>query len=143
VNVIICALPLSLFEAMERDEPNEELDEEAETPDSGAAQIDFHDLLKARAMQQYRKPIQVVLPSTYDPSKRLKAERKQQDEATKAWNFHTALYYKAGGVPWRLPRISTDETVCYVGISFYRSLDRETLLTSVAQVFNERGEGVV
>ena len=31
------------------------------------------------------------------------ASRPLQDEATRAWNFHTALYYKAGGTPWRLP----------------------------------------
>jgi len=31
-------------------------------------------------------------------------------------------------------------TVCYVGVSFFRSLDKQALLTSVAQVFNERGE---
>jgi hypothetical protein len=30
-----------------------------------------------------------------------------------------------------------------VGVSFYKSLDRHALLSSVAQVFNERGEGVV
>ncbi len=31
----------------------------------------------------------------------------------------------------------------YIGISFFRNLDRSLVLTSVAQVFNERGEGVV
>src|SRR6202034_464016 len=34
-------------------------------------------------------------------------------------------------------------TACYIGVSFYRSLDKQALLTSVAQVFNDRGEGVV
>ena len=34
-------------------------------------------------------------------------------------------------------------TTCFVGISFYRTLDNSRLLTSVAQVFNERGEGVI
>src|SRR5438270_12810765 len=62
---------------------------------------------------------------------------------TSSFDIHTALYYKSAGVPWRLPRPSTDLTVCYVGVSFYRSLDKQALLTSVAQVFNERGEGVV
>src|SRR5918911_4346851 len=27
-----------------------------------------------------------------------------QNQATQAWNIHTALYYKAGGIPWRLLR---------------------------------------
>jgi len=147
--VIICAIPLSLLEGIGPEQNNEELDEEGENDDAGL-QLDFHDMLKARAMQQYRKPIQLILPSTYDsdPTKqraqrRLKLGRELQDEATRAWNIHTALYYKAGGVPWRLTRTSTELTVCYVGVSFYRSLDKQALLTSVAQVFNERGEGVV
>lgn len=66
-----------------------------------------------------------------------------QDEATRAWNLHTALYYKAGGMPWRLPRDPTDLANCYVGVTFYRSTDYETLQTSVAQVFNQRGDGVI
>jgi len=144
--VIICAVPLSLLEAMGPEEVSDEPEEGAE--DAPALQLDFHDMLKAGAMQQYHKPIQLILPSTYDTTKqrqqaKLRLARELQDEATRAWNIHTALYYKAGGVPWRLPRPSTELTVCYVGVSFYRSLDKQALLTSVAQVFNERGEGVV
>ena len=68
--------------------------------------------------------------------------RSRQDEASRAWNLHVALYYKAGGVPWRLPRNSADLTTCYVGVAFYRNGD-DALDTSVAQVFNERGDGVI
>jgi hypothetical protein len=145
--VIVCAVPLSLLEAMASGENNQDIEEDNEN-DEVMPQLDFHDMLKAEAMQQYRKPIQLILPSTYDPSKqraqhKLKLGRELQDEATRAWNMHTAMYYKAGGIPWRLPRPSTELTVCYIGVSFYRSLDKQALLTSVAQVFNERGEGVV
>ena len=66
-----------------------------------------------------------------------------QDEATRAWNIHTALYYKAGGTPWRLLRSPSELMTCFVGISFYRSIDGDRVMTSVAQVFNERGEGVI
>jgi hypothetical protein len=66
-----------------------------------------------------------------------------QDEATRAWNLHVALYYKAGGVPWRLRRASTDLPTCYVGISFYRAAASGTLDTAVAHIFSERGEGVI
>jgi len=34
-------------------------------------------------------------------------------------------------------------TACCVGISFYDTLERDRILTSMAQVFNERGNGVV
>jgi hypothetical protein len=92
-------------------------------------------------------PIQMVRPKTYHGKQRARKRGKKtlsmplQDEATRAWNIHTALYYKAGGIPWRLLRDAAELTTCFVGISFYRMLDRSRLLTSVAQVFNERGEG--
>ena len=66
-----------------------------------------------------------------------------QDLATRAWNFCTAIYYKAGGVPWKAQIRENDNLTCYVGISFYRSLDRQTLQTSLAQVFDEQGKGVI
>jgi cellobiose-specific phosphotransferase system component IIB len=113
----------------------------------GRGMPNFHHLLKARAMGT-RVPTQIVLPMTYDPTKKLKrkrveTDRRVQDEATRAWNFFTALYYKAGGVPWRLPKVPSDLETCYVGVSFYTSLDDDRLETSLAQVFNERGEGVI
>lgn len=69
--------------------------------------------------------------------------RTRQDEATRAWNLHTALYYKSGGVPWRLPRRDSDLATCYVGIAFYWVRDEGVLDTSVAQIFNERGGGMI
>ncbi len=105
---------------------------------------DFRALLKATAMRHSR-PIQIIRRSTWDPHFKPKDAdtRRIQDEATRAWNLHTALYYKAGGVPWRLPRNPSDLTSCYVGVTFYRSGDHTTLETSVAQVFNQRGDGVI
>ena len=145
-DVILCARPPQL-----RDEEDEEEAEEGVRPRSrrtAPGQIDFHDLLKARAMR-YRVPIQIVRPTTWDPTKaRAQAHdsrkrRQLQDEASRAWNLHTALYYKAGGVPWRLKREATDFQTCFIGVSFFRSLDQQALHTSVAQVFNERGDGVI
>lgn len=105
---------------------------------------DFRAVLKAVAMR-YSRPIQIIRRSTWDRSFTPPGGDKPrlQDEATRAWNLHTALYYKAGGVPWRLPRESTDLDSCYVGVTFYRSGDHATLETSVAQVFNQRGDGVI
>src|SRR5439155_18450593 len=113
---------------------------------AGEPRLDFHDLLKARAMRL--PPVQLMLPSTADPrrarkTKRTKIVRSIQDDATRAWNLHTALYYKAMGRPWRIPRDSTDFATCYVGISFFHTLDRSSVLTSMAQVFDERGDGVI
>jgi hypothetical protein len=43
---------------------------------------------------------------------------------------------KAAGNP-------SDLSACFVGVSFFRSLEGDRLMTSVAQVFNERGEGII
>ena len=54
-----------------------------------------------------------------------------------------AMIYKAGIAPWRLVRESKAYESCFVGISFYRTLDSSKVMTSMAQVFNERGEGMI
>ena len=66
-----------------------------------------------------------------------------QDGATRAWNIYTALYYKAGGTPWRIVRDPAQFTACYIGVSFYKTLDNSRLMTSTAQVFNELGDGII
>lgn len=112
-----------------------------------ASNLDLRHMLKAEVMK-LNQPIQLVLPSTYGDGVKGKTGQSEgkgrlQDEATRAWNFHTALYYKASYRPWRIVRNSTDLQTCFVGISFYRSLDRENMMTSMAQVYDERGEGVI
>jgi hypothetical protein len=142
--VLVCALPTTLLEAMDSDGDSET----TESSDQPRSRINFHHLLKAKGMS-LRKPIQIVLPTTYDKeakrkqSKRPGRMKELQDEATRAWNLHTALYYKAGGIPWRIARDSSQLTACFIGVSFYKTLDLSSLMTSVAQVFNQRGEGVV
>ena len=69
--------------------------------------------------------------------------RQVQDPATRAWNLFGGLYYKAGHVPWRLPRDPAQFDTSYVGISFYRDQSGQRLLTSTAQMFDERGQGLI
>jgi hypothetical protein len=148
---------LAALDADPRERPDvleEELDEGSEPAPTTRAgrRVPFHDLLKARGMR-LAVPIQMVRPDTYSGGasglrkkrrhKAPRASRPLQDEATRAWNLHTALYYKAGGILWRIVRDPADLTACFVGVSFYRSVDGDRLLTSVAQVFNERGEGMI
>jgi hypothetical protein len=138
-DVLICAVPPQVAALM--DPANRPV------AHGGRPPRHFRHLLKARSMR--RKPVQLMLASTADPARARKLKirkdetRSLQDEATRAWNFHTALYYKAFGRPWRLPRDNTQLTTCYVGVSFYYTLDRETVMTSMAQVFDERGDGVI
>ena len=106
-------------------------------------------MLKAKCMGLSKAlPLQIVLPETYTGKGRRGKRRPErfgrlQDEATRAWNIHTAIYYKANGVPWRMIRDDSQLTTCFVGVSFYKTLDESRLLTNSAQVFNERGDGVI
>lgn len=143
--VIVCAIPLALL----KDDgvaDADESDSERETPQGLSGR--FHDLLKARAMR-FRVPLQLMRPSTYDPKlargtkKRPGMPAQLQDEATRAWNFLAALYYKAGGTPWRMVRDDAALESCFVGITFYWTQQGGSIASSVAQVFNERGDGVV
>ncbi|MBL9085898.1 MAG: hypothetical protein JNM10_02040 [Planctomycetia bacterium] len=95
----------------------------------------LHRALKIEAMRM-RVPVQVVWEST------LSADGGKQDDATIAWNLAVGLYYKAGGVPWRLSGI--DEDTCYVGVAFFRPTGMSsTLGCSVAQAFSQHGDGIV
>lgn len=97
----------------------------------------FRDLrraLKAMAIR-YGIPIQIVTDNL------LLDSMKGQDTATRAWNFSVALYYKCGGIPWRL-KIDGPET-CFVGISFnhFKTTHRHLVRSSIAQAFSNKGDG--
>lgn len=143
--VIICARPEELQDREDRPTSEEAAADREEEQGEREAGGDFHDLLKATALT-LPAPLQLMRKETWTgiPAKTNgQTVRPLQDEATRAWNLHTALYYKAGGTPWRMQRHSSDLATCYVGVSFYRSTSGNELHTAVAQVFNERGDGVV
>ncbi len=107
---------------------------------------DFRNSLKGKVMDlQNAVPIQLLRESTMDVVLKygeLKAPTKQ-DPASFAWNFSTAMFYKANGKPWRLAKLAQDS--CYIGISFYRNKlsPNQEIQTSMAQVFTHNGEGLV
>ncbi|MFN8792580.1 MAG: argonaute/piwi family protein [Bdellovibrionales bacterium] len=100
--------------------------------------------LKAEAMR-FGIPTQIVWPRAIELVTQIggRGTKKAQDVATRAWNFTTALYHKAGGSPWRLAKL--EPGVCYVGISFYRESGAKgsQLRTSMAQAFTSAGDGYV
>jgi len=115
-------IQLSLF-----GEPLEEVEED----------LMFRDLrraLKAKAIK-YNVPIQVTTDNLLVDS------IKGQDASIRAWNFSVALYYKCGGIPWRL-KIDGPET-CFVGISFshFKTTHRHLVRSSIAQAFSNKGDG--
>ena len=137
IDVIICVIPDEMFISLTKREKHS-------TEDTGKVELylehDFRRLLKAKCMH-LGVPLQLVVESTLLTGK---ANRGNQDDATRAWNFATALYYKGNKtVPWRLKEERFKPKSCYVGIGFYRSRDGETISTSLAQVFDEFGHGVI
>jgi argonaute-like protein implicated in RNA metabolism and viral defense len=157
VDVIVCILPDTLYKKVTDSEKDEGADaQEAIEADSDIEQLtgdtegveesdeditelenNFRRQLKARVMSLGR-PIQIMRERS------LESKADQQDEATKAWNFCTALYYKSGQtIPWRMLTDTSKPSVCAIGISFYRSRDGSTLNTSLAQMFDELGNGLI
>lgn len=119
--------------------------EEPQEPEAESERdYDLHNSMKGKAMKP-AIPIQLLRESTaraiLDYPKSTFATR--QNPATFAWNFSTALYYKANGKPWRLAKLVPG--TCYVGIAFYRNLRNPNLSieTSMAQIFTHSGEGFV
>ncbi|URW75047.1 hypothetical protein M9980_10810 [Sphingomonas donggukensis] len=145
-DVVLVALPIEIIQRTynARDAAG---GEESDVKEAGS-DLDFRGMLKSACMR-LRLPIQLLWPTTFDPSfkipRKLKesSDRRTQDPATIAWNLLTAIYYKAGGLPWRLARDARQLRTSYVGLSFYRSLDGEHVHTSTAQMFDERGEGLI
>jgi hypothetical protein len=82
-------------------------------------------------------PIQLVLQDTTVDSPG------GQNQATKAWNLCTALYYKAGQIPWVVSGV--ESTTCFMGIGhFHRRTDTaDDVCTSVAHLFSNDFEGIV
>lgn len=141
VDVIVMARPTSLKDSLVPRKKPDDADNEV-SADVAMRYANFHDIVKARLLS-IGTPVQIVRRSTVDESVAPPPGSSRQDEASRAWNLHVALYYKAGGTPWRMQRDTRDLSTCFVGVSFYQAGGDGNLETAVAQVFNERGDGVV
>ena len=105
---------------------------------SGNFFLNFRRAIKARSMR-WGIPIQLIQRRTVTGK-----GSELQERATRAWNFCTAQYYKADGIPWRPTTLERD--VCFIGISFYVARDlneKLTMRSSVAQAFDYKGQGLV
>ncbi len=111
-------------------------------PEEYSLSVDFRRQLKARAME-FDIPIQLVRESTVlAPSEGGEGSRGLSPPSDLAWNLTTTLFYKSGGKPWRLA--TAREGVCYVGLAFRRTSDRDSRTACcAAQMFLDSGDGVV
>ena len=104
---------------------------------------DFRRQLKARAMK-FGIPIQIIRESTLClPNIGPPSARRLTPLSDRAWKLGVALYYKAGGKPWRLA--SARPGVCYIGLAYKRTTIDVCSNTAccAAQVFLDSGDGIV
>jgi len=103
--------------------------------------IDFRRQIKARVME-LDIPIQIIRESTLQlgAASRKFGARQLTPLSDRAWNLSTALYYKAGGKPWKLSGMR--DGVCYVGVSF-KNTESNRSACCAAQMFLNDGDGVV
>ena len=93
-----------------------EMVEEAYTVQvDGNFYLNFRRAIKAKSMR-WGIPIQLMQRSTILGKKGRGRKTALQDKATRAWNFCTAMYYKADGVPW-CP-ISIAEDTLFIGVAW-------------------------
>ena len=138
IDVIICVLPDELYDALTtaREEKEQEEDITKHEDESPDIEYNFRRALKAESLR-LEKPLQIVREQSL-------TDKAPQDRATRAWNFCMAIYYKTNQtVPWKLVTDPNEPPTCFVGIGFFRSRDRETTHTSVAQIFDELGNNVI
>lgn len=110
-------------------------------PDQYSYSPDFRRQLKARSMQ-FGIPLQIIRESTLRLSdERAWGERRLTAVSDRLWHLGTALYYKAGGKPWKLR--TAREGVCYIGIAFRRVNDGSNTACCAAQMFLDSGDGIV
>lgn len=137
VDVVVCVIPDALHKKIATEE-SYEVEDSLDTTVVVPSELNFRRALKAKAMH-LGKPLQLIRAISLESNK-----RGQQDDASKAWNFCTALYYKSGPtIPWKLPQDDSRPSSCAVGIAFYRSKDYQSLNTSLAQIFDELGNGLI
>ncbi|MCL4529057.1 MAG: hypothetical protein M1282_06560 [Chloroflexi bacterium] len=110
-------------------------------------EVNFHNQLKARLLA-HDAPTQIVKESTVAPYDFLNqfgrpTRNLDEQESAIAWNIATAVFYKAGGRPWKIGSIR--DGVCYIGLVFKideKNPDPRTACCA-AQMFLDSGDGIV
>lgn len=110
------------------------IDWEPEEDSEDLLRRDLRRALKAVAMR-IGVPIQLIRNNG------MLDARANEEPAVRAWNLCVGLYYKAGGIPWRV-RTKGPET-CFVGVTFHhlRTTRRFLVHSSLAQAFSTNGGG--
>lgn len=117
------------------DDPFKGIEKVSVTTNGVTRTRDLRCAVKAKAMA-FGLPTQLISEDTLDQT------RDEDHPSKKAWNLFTALYFKAGGIPWGPSGLP--EGSCYIGLSFFRPYDHApTVQSSVVQAFDETGESLI
>ncbi len=108
---------------------------------------DFHSQLKSRLLAS-QIPTQIVREGTIAFREFVRDDGSPRRdlsllESEIAWNISSAVFYKAGGRPWKLRSIRPG--VCYIGIVFKQVFGDKKAENAccAAQMFLDSGDGVV
>ena len=109
-------------------------------------EVNFHNQLKAKLLSD-KIVTQIIRESTIAFDRLWQDEEKIEYErmfdTAKAWNIATTLYYKSGGIPWKLGEVR--KKVCYLGL-VYKQIDIDGSRNNAccaAQMFLDSGDGLV
>ncbi len=107
----------------------------------------FHNQLKIKLLNQ-RILTQIIREDTIafedKPNVTPKKLKTYQNQVTAiTWNLANSIYYKAGGIPWKLANVR--KNVCYIGLTFKRDETHHDtrIACCAAQMFLDTGDGVV
>jgi len=107
----------------------------------------FHNQLKIKLLK-YKILTQIIKEGTiayheYTHLNEKKKNKKRESETAIVWNLGTTIYYKIGGIPWKLENVR--KGVCYIGLSFKIDETNQdpTYACCAAQMFLDSGDGVV
>lgn len=105
-------------------------------------QANFHNQLKAKVLSD-NIVTQIIRERIFidninsDNNER----RNMQTETEIAWNISTTMYYKLGGLPWKLYNIR--EGVCYIGLVYKLMDEKNNNACCAAQMFLDHGDGMI
>lgn len=105
-------------------------------------EVNFHNQLKARLLGT-KVVTQIVRESKISNNglSDKQIEKEEQVRTAKAWNIASAIYYKLGGLPWKMGEVR--QGVCYLGLVYKRTDEKTRNACCAAQMFLDSGDGMV
>lgn len=108
-------------------------------------EVNFHNQLKAKILSS-KIVTQIIRESKFAYEKiytQRQVEEERKFDTAKAWNISNTLYYKLGGLPWKLGEVRNG--VCYLGLVYKKTVsnNNDKNACCAAQMFLDSGDGMV